>query len=65
MTQIIDVTKPVYASVKDTAARTGLSTYYLRQRIAEGSAPVIKAGSKYLINVPRLLEQLEHESAGV
>ena len=51
----------VYASVRETARRTGCSEYYLRQRIANNEIMYVPSGKKFLINVPKLLEQLENE----
>lgn len=48
-----------FLSVRLTAELTGLSLYYLRAEIKAGRIPTIKSGSKYLVNIPRLLEQLD------
>lgn len=37
---------------------TGLSQHYLREGCKTGAVPHIKAGSTYLVNVPKLLRQL-------
>lgn len=58
----MDNRNTVYASIRQTALRTGCSEYYLRQRIANNDIMYIPCGKKFLINVPRLLEQLEEES---
>ena len=44
---------------EDTVKTTGLSSYYIRRGIRDGSIPHIKSGSKYLVNVVRLLESLD------
>ena len=40
---------------------TGLSQYYLRQGCKDGSIPPIKSGTVYLVNVAKLLRQLDAE----
>ena len=50
---------PPFQSITDTVKTTGLSAYYLRRGIKDGSVPCVKSGAKYLINVPRLLESLD------
>lgn len=40
---------------------TGLSQYYLRQGCKNGSIPHIKSGTVYLVNVTKLLRQLDAE----
>ena len=47
-----------FQSVTDAARTTGLSTFFLRQGLKNGTVPHIKSGNKYLINIPRLLEAL-------
>ena len=47
-----------------TASRaTGLSQYFLRQGCKDGSIPHIKSGTVYLVNVAKLLRQLDAEGA--
>ncbi len=48
-----------FMKIKDAARVTGLSIYYLRNGCKDGTAPCIKSGIVYLINVPRLLEKLD------
>ena len=38
---------------------TGLSQYFLRQGCKDGTIPHIKSGTVYLVNVPKLLRQLD------
>lgn len=52
----------VYQTIQETCETTGLSQYYLRSGCKEGKIPYIQSGSKYLINVPLLLEKLEREA---
>lgn len=42
---------------------TGLSQYFLRQGCKDGSIPHIKSGTVYLVNVAKLLRQLDAEGA--
>lgn len=41
---------------------TGISQYYLRKGIKNGTIPFVRTGNKYLINVPALLEQMNRQS---
>ena len=43
---------------------TGLSQYYLRQGCKDGSIPHIKSGTVYMVNVAKLLRQLNAEGGG-
>lgn len=54
MSEMIDVTRPMFLSIKEVVKITGLSEYYLRQNIKTGKVPYIKSGNKILINMPRL-----------
>ena len=40
---------------------TGLSQYFLRQGCKDGTIPHIKSGTVYLVNVAKLLRQLDAE----
>lgn len=51
-----------YLSVKETATRTGLSQRFLRRLNDAGRLPHVKSGNRTLVNVPKLLEQLEAEN---
>ena len=48
-----------FLSIRETAELTGLSCWYIRQEIKAGRIRTIQAGTKYLVNVPRLLESLD------
>ena len=48
-----------FLSIKEAAELTGLSCYYLRAEIRAGRIRAIQSGTKYLVNVPRLLESLD------
>lgn len=47
-----------FQKIPEAARSTGLSTYFLRRGVRDGSVPHILSGTTYYINVPRLLEQL-------
>ncbi|MCD7770408.1 MAG: excisionase family DNA-binding protein [Oscillospiraceae bacterium] len=48
-----------FLSIQETARITGLSQYYLRQGVRNGTVPHIRSGTKYLINLRRLLKTLD------
>lgn len=56
-------TRPATPFMKIAAASraTGLSQFYLRQGCKDGSIPHIKSGTVYLVNVNKLLRQLDAE----
>lgn len=54
MNKTIDMTCPMFLSIKEVVKTTGLSEYYLRQNIKAGKIPYIKSGNKILINMSRL-----------
>lgn len=47
-----------FMNIPDAARATGLSQYYLRKELANGTIPHIKSGRCIRINVPALLKQL-------
>ena len=51
-----------FQKITDAARNTGLSTYFLRRGVRDGSVPHVKSGTVYLINVPALLRKLDGES---
>lgn len=51
-----------FQKIPEAARTTGLSTYFLRHGVRDGSVPHIKSGTVYLINVPALLRKLDAES---
>ncbi len=51
-----------YMSRKEAAQYTGLSYHFIRTGTDNGTIPYIMSGKKILVNVPRLLEQLDKES---
>ena len=52
----------IYMSRKEAAAYTGLSYHFIRKGTENGTIPHIMSGNRFLVNVPKLLEQLEEES---
>lgn len=57
-------TEKRFVKIKEACAITGLSQYRLRIMCREGSIPVLRSGTVYLINLPALLRQLDAESEG-
>lgn len=51
-----------FQKIPEAARTTGLSTYFLRHGVRDGSVPHIKSGTVYLVNVPALLRKLDAES---
>ena len=47
-----------FLSIRDACDETGLSMFFLRKGIREGKIEAIQSGTKYLVNMPRLLETL-------
>ena len=52
----------IYMSRKEAAAFTGLSYHFIRKGTENGTIPHIMSGNRFLVNVPKLLQQLEEES---
>ena len=44
--------------IKEASTTTGLSQWYLRNGVRDGTIPHIRAGKTILINVPALLKRL-------
>ncbi len=61
MSEMKESNERIYYSIRETARLTGLSEYYLRQRVKRGEIPGINSGVKFLINVPAMLRGLENE----
>ena len=57
MTSAIDCV-PLMVSIREASSRSGLSYDAIRKRCLCGQIVHIRAGSKYYINLPRLLEYL-------
>lgn len=47
-----------FQKIPDACRTTGMSQYMLRKMCKDGTAPHIRNGPTYYINVPALLEQL-------
>ena len=55
-------TEKVFYSVKEAAAKTGLSQKFIRSGLEDKSIPYVKSGNKYMINLPLWMEGLDRES---
>lgn len=55
-------TTPIFLTVRDTAKRTGLPEYFIRQRLKNNQVPYLQDGNRKLINVELFLENLRTES---
>lgn len=55
-------TFPPFQSMNDTVRSVGVSLYYLKQGIKDGTVPHVRSGRKILVNVPMLLQMLDEES---
>lgn len=56
-----------YMSIRQAAQATGLGESYIRKGVKERMIPgfyVAGQGSKFMVNVPLLLDQLEKQSQG-
>lgn len=53
---------PEFRTIRQTAATGVISEYYLRRLVAEGKCPGVMSGTRFLVNVPALMEQLDAES---
>ena len=47
-----------FLSIRDACDETGLSMFYIRKGIKEGQIDAIQSGTKYFVNMPRLMEAL-------
>ena len=54
----------VFCSIKEACKETGLSQYYLRQGCKAGTIPHVVVGTKFMINMPLLLQRLNEASVG-
>lgn len=52
-----------FQKIPEAARSTGLSTYFLRRGVRDGSVPHVKSGTVYLVNIPALLRKLDAESS--
>ena len=53
---------PMFVTVREAVRITGLSERYLRDGLRADKIPHIKTGTKYLINLPLFLAELESVS---
>lgn len=53
---------PTFKTIRQTATLGMLPEYRLRLMVAQGTCPGIRVGSRFLINVDALAEQLDRES---
>lgn len=51
-----------FQTIADATRTTGLSQYFIRRGCKDGSIPHVKSGSKFLVNVPLLLEAMDRQS---
>lgn len=51
-----------FQTIADASRTTGLAQCFLRTGVKNNTIPHIMSGKKYLINIPRLIEQLDEES---
>ena len=61
MRTITDRNAP-YQGIAQASFVSGMSQYYIRQGILNGTIPHIRSGNKYLVNVPAFIEQLNQQS---
>ena len=62
-TEVVDMNQPIFQPIKQAVKTTGLSEWYLRQALKNGTLAHIRTGSKVLVNVPRLLAELDEQSS--
>lgn len=53
-----------FLKISEAAKVTGLSQYYLRKGVKDGSVPHVKSGTVYYVNIVALQRRLEEESLG-
>ena len=51
-----------FLTIEQTAKLGILSEWTIRQRVAEGRCPCVRAGRKVYVNVPLFIELLDRES---
>lgn len=59
---MIEIKERIFLRIPEACRATGLSQNFLRKGCRDGSVPHVQIGRAYLINVPALLEKLDHES---
>lgn len=59
------MTIPTMNTIKEASRQTGLSYEYIRQLIREGKITYVRAGTKFLVNMEKLIDFLnDGETAG-
>ncbi len=58
----ISFERPIFQPIKEAVKITGMSEYWFRQNLKAGKIPHIRSGNKILVNIPRLLVELENLS---
>lgn len=53
-------TCPTMLTLRETAARTGLSYDYVRKLCLQGKIVYVRAGSKFLVNMEKFIEFLNN-----
>lgn len=53
-----EIKVPTMLSIKETAQKTGVAEFYIRQLVAKNEICFVKAGKKYLINLEKFVEYL-------
>lgn len=53
---------PVLVSINEAARITGLSRFSVREGCKNHTIPALKNGVVWLVNLPKLLEQIEQET---
>ncbi len=59
------MTVPTMVTIKTAAGQTGLSYEYIRKLCLAGKIVYVKAGTKYLINLEKLVEFLNNGECGM
>lgn len=57
--KIVNITPPRLMSLKKAAEYFGVSEYFLRQGVKNGTIPFIRSGTKYYISVDAMMERIE------
>ena len=52
-----------FQKIPDACRTTGLSQFFLRNGIKNGTVPHVRSGQTYYVNIPALLRQLGAEGA--
>lgn len=55
---------PKMATIEETAAMFGVSSYFVRKLVRGGKVVAVKTGRKYLVNIDRFAEFLNSHTLG-